>query len=120
MNWYLKCLKQYADFSGRARRSEYWMFTLFNFIFMIVAGVLDGVLAGAIGMPVFTLIYLLGMIIPSISVCARRLHDIDKSGWMMFVSMIPFIGGIWLLILMVKDGISGDNKYGPSPKAATA
>ncbi len=117
MNWYLKVLKQYADFSGRARRKEYWMFVLFNIIFAIAAMILDTVLGiGFAGFgPIYGL-YLLAMLIPSIAVGVRRLHDIGKSGWMMLVIFIPFVGGIWLLILFILEGQAGTNEYGPNPK----
>lgn len=119
MNWYIKVLKQYADFEGRARRTEYWMFFLFNIIFMIVAMLLDNTLGIAMGEfgygPIYGL-YTLAVLIPSIAVGVRRLHDIGKSGWMLLVSFIPFIGFIWLLVLMVTDGNPGTNQYGPNPK----
>jgi uncharacterized membrane protein YhaH (DUF805 family) len=113
MNWYLKCLKQYADFSGRARRKEYWMFFLFNLIFGVVANVLDFAL-GVDG--VFGLLYLLGLLIPGLAVTVRRLHDIDKSGWWIFIALIPLIGGIWLLVLVATDSSAGKNQYGENPK----
>ena len=122
MNWYLKVLKQYADFNGRARRKEYWMFILFNMIFTIVAMVLDNVLGIAmegIGYGPLYGLYLLAIIIPSITVGVRRLHDIGKSGWMMLISLIPLIGGIWLLVLFVTDGNPDENEYGANPKEMT-
>jgi uncharacterized membrane protein YhaH (DUF805 family) len=122
MNWYLKVLKQYADFNGRARRKEYWMFVLFSMIFSILATVLDNVLGIAmegIGYGPLYGLYLLAIIIPSIAVGVRRLHDIGKSGWMMLISFIPLIGGIWLLVLFVTDGNPGENEYGANPKEMT-
>ena len=113
MNWYLKVLKQYADFNGRARRQEYWTFVLFNIIFAFVAGVLDSTFGtwGAIGG-----IYGLAMLIPSLAVGARRLHDIGKSGWMLLIAFIPVIGIIWLIVLLATDSITGSNQYGENPK----
>jgi uncharacterized membrane protein YhaH (DUF805 family) len=123
MNWYLKVLKQYADFSGRARRKEYWMFVLFNMIFAIVAIILDNVLGIAIeGIgygPLYGL-YILAMLIPGLAVAVRRLHDVGKSGWMFFIVLIPLIGAIWLLVLMVTDSQQGTNKWGQNPKEMTA
>lgn len=122
MNWYLKVLKQYADFSGRARRKEYWMFVLFNMIFAMVAIVLDNLLGVAmegIGYGPLYGLYLLAIIIPSIAVGVRRLHDIGKSGWMILISFIPLIGGIWLFVLFVTDGTPGENEYGANPKEIT-
>lgn len=122
MKWWLTCMKKYVVFSGRARRKEYWMFVLFNVIFAIVAMILDNVLGIAIeGVgygPLYGL-YLLAMIIPSLAVAVRRLHDVGKSGWMILISLIPIIGAIWLLVLMVTDGNPGENQYGPNPKEVT-
>ena len=87
MNWYLKVLKQYADFNGRARRKEYWMFALFNFIFTIVAIILDyalGLTVGELPYGVIYFLYTLAVFIPSLAAVVRRLHDVGKSGWMIF------------------------------------
>ena len=120
MNWYLKVLKQYADFSGRARRKEYWMFFLFNMIFAIVAMILDNVLGIAIeGVgygPLYGL-YALAVLIPGLAVSVRRLHDVGKSGWYYLIILIPLIGIIWMLVLLVSNGNVGENKYGADPKA---
>ncbi|MBC7195893.1 MAG: DUF805 domain-containing protein [Deferribacterales bacterium] len=122
MNWYLKCLKQYAVFSGRARRKEYWMFTLFNIIFAIVAMIIDNVVGTAspeLGYGVFYSLYGLATFIPGLAVSVRRLHDVGKSGWMILIALIPLIGAIWLLVLMVTDSNPGENKYGQNPKEVT-
>jgi len=119
MNWYLKVLKQYADFNGRARRTEYWMFFLFNMIFTIIAMVLDNVLGiamGEIGYGPLYGIYVLALFLPGLAVGVRRLHDVGKSGWMMLIALIPIIGAIWLFVLMVTDGNSNENQYGLNPK----
>ena len=120
MEWYLKVLRNYANFEGRARRKEYWMFVLFNMIFAIIAMVIDNVLGITYGYELFYgpfyTIYALGMLIPTLAVLVRRLHDIDKSGWWVFISLIPIIGGIWLLILTIMDSTPGENEYGPNPK----
>jgi uncharacterized membrane protein YhaH (DUF805 family) len=119
MNWYLKVLKQYAVFSGRARRKEYWMFYLFNFLFFAVATILDNVLGLTIedqGYGVLYILYGLATLIPSLAVFVRRLHDVGKSGWMLLITLIPLIGGIWLLVLMVSDSQPGLNKWGVNPK----
>ena len=119
MDWYLKVLKQYADFNGRARRKEYWMFVLFNVIFAIVAIVIDNILGiasrGSGYGPIYIL-YGLAVFIPGIAVSARRLHDTGKSGWMLLLALIPIIGAIWLFVLFVTDGDMGDNEYGVNPK----
>ena len=123
MNWYLKVLKQYADFSGRARRKEYWMFFLFNMIFAFLAAIIDNVVGTAspeLGYGVFYGIYALAMFIPGLAVGVRRLHDLGKSGWMLLIALIPLIGAIWLLVLMVTDSQQGSNKWGENPKEITA
>ena len=124
MEWFLKVVRDnYANFNGRARRKEYWMFYLFYIIFLIVAAVLDNILGTTfefdginIGYGYLYLLFALAMIIPSLAVTVRRLHDVGKSGWMFLVALIPLIGGIWLLILMVRDSEPGTNEYGPNPK----
>ncbi len=113
MEWYIKCLKQYADFNGRARRKELWMFVLFNMIVYIVLSVIDGLIFGA---NILSAIYCLAVMVPGIAVFVRRLHDIGKSGWWYFISFIPLIGGIWLLILCCQDGKPGTNEWGTNPK----
>lgn len=119
MNWYLKALKQYVDFSGRARRKEYWMFVLFNLLFAIAAMILDNVLGIAIeGIgygPLYGL-YSLVVLVPGLAVGVRRLHDVGKSGWMLLIALIPLVGAIWLLVLLVTDGEPGTNKWGANPK----
>ncbi|MEN1785367.1 MAG: DUF805 domain-containing protein [Bacteroidota bacterium] len=107
MNWYFKVLKQYADFKGRARRKEYWMFYLFNMIISIVLGFLDGLLGmEGIGIGFF---YSLAVLIPTIAAGVRRIHDAGKSGWFLLVP-------IYNLILLCTDSEAGDNKWGPNPK----
>ena len=115
MNWYLKVLKNYACFDGRARRTEYWMFVLFNVLFSIVLVIIDGV-ALKNGLPVLQTLYALAVLIPTIAVGIRRLHDQDKSGWLFLLIFIPILGSLALLILFCLDGTSGDNKYGQDPK----
>ena len=120
MNWYLAVLKNYAVFSGRARRKEYWMFVLFNVIFAIVAIILDNVLGLASkesGSGPIYLVYVFATLIPGLAVLARRLHDTGKSGWYMLMGLIPCVGGIILLVFAVTAGDVGDNEYGPDTKA---
>lgn len=121
MNYFIAALKKYADFSGRARRKEYWMFVLFYTLFAMVAGILDVMIISTAGIyftPILTL-FLLGMIIPTLAISVRRMHDIGKSGAMILIPMVPFIGSIWYLILTVTEGTVGDNQYGPDPKATS-
>ena len=116
MNWYLKVLKQYSDFSGRARRKEYWMFVLFNIIFGILAVILDNIVKEGFGDGTMYGFYSLATVIPAFAVTVRRLHDVGKSGWMVLISLIPLIGAIWLLVLMMTDSNPGVNQYGANPK----
>ena len=121
MNWYLEVLKKYAVFSGRARRKEYWMFTLFSFIISCALVFVEG-LAGSPG--VVTFLCNLAMLIPGMAVKVRRLHDTNRSGWWVLsfflVVLVPFIGDIVLLVFMVQDSQPNENQYGSNPKAATA
>jgi uncharacterized membrane protein YhaH (DUF805 family) len=114
MNWYLKVLKQYVDFSGRARRTEYWMFVLFNIIVSGIAYVLDYAL-GFVG--VISGLYSLAILLPSLAVVVRRLHDVGKGGGWIFISCVPVIGWVWLLVLLFTDSEVDDNRFGPNPKA---
>jgi uncharacterized membrane protein YhaH (DUF805 family) len=121
MNWYLAVLKKYAVFSGRARRKEYWMFALFNTIFAIVAVILDyalGITIKGIGYGPIYIIFSLAMLLPSLGVTVRRLHDIGKSGWFIFINLIICIGWIWFIVLACTEGQPGENQYGPNPKEA--
>jgi uncharacterized membrane protein YhaH (DUF805 family) len=101
MNYYLKVLQNYATFSGRARRSEYWYFFLFNIIIFLVLADLDDLISR---------IYRLAVLIPSIAVAVRRMHDVGKSGWFVLVPIYNFI-------LVCTNGVQGDNEYGADPKA---
>lgn len=120
MKWYLKVLRQYADFTGRARRTEYWMYLLFNMIFAIIATVLDNLLGLRFNEQIpygfIYLMYALATFIPGLAVMVRRLHDVDKSGWWFFISLIPIVGAIWLIVILATDGTSGSNEYGVNPK----
>ena len=118
MNWFVKCLQNYVTFSGRARRKEFWMFYLFYMIFAFVFGFVEG-LAG-METPVLSGIYGLAMLLPAISVLVRRLHDIDKSGWWFWIALVPFVGGIVLLVFECIEGTRGPNRFGPDPKAEPA
>jgi uncharacterized membrane protein YhaH (DUF805 family) len=123
MNWYLKVLKQYADFSGRARRQEYWMFALFNMIFGFIAIILDNVLGIAmegVGYGPIYILYVLAVFIPGLAVAVRRLHDVGKSGWMLLIVLIPLVGAIWLLVLLFTDSQKESNKWGQNPKEISA
>ena len=112
--------QKYADFNGRARRSEYWYFVLFNMIFAIVAMVLDNVLGlswEGIGYGWLYLLYALATLLPGLSAAVRRLHDVGKSGWWILIAIIPLLGAIWLIVILVTDSQPGSNEYGPNPKS---
>ena len=115
MNWYLTVLKRYTVFTGRAARTEFWMFALFNFIVSIVLGVVDNVLG--LG-TLLAALYSLAVLLPSIGVGIRRLHDTGRSGWWLLISLVPLIGAIVLLVFTIQDSQPGDNQYGPNPKGA--
>ena len=118
MYWYFKVLRNYAVFRGRARRKEYWMFTLINIIFIIVVSLLDTIIFGIHfdGVGPLYVIYFLGVFIPSLAVLVRRLHDVGKSGWWILIIFIPLVGAVWLFILTLLDSQPGENKYGSNPK----
>ena len=111
MNWYLEVLKKYAVFSGRARRKEYWMFVLFNFIIIFVLELIGGSMkkaAGGYSIP--STIYQLAILIPSIAVGVRRMHDTNHNGWWVICPVVN-------LVFAVIEGTQGENRYGPDPKA---
>lgn len=121
MNWYFEVLKKYAVFEGRARRKEYWFFALFNAIIMIVLGIIDRVIGtydvhSSVGL--LSGIYALAVLIPSIAVAVRRLHDTSRTGWWILIGLIPVIGAIVLFIFTLLDGKPEENAYGVSPKAS--
>lgn len=109
MEWYLAALKKYADISGRARRKEYWMFVLANFLIAFALGVADGILGTA---EVLSTLYSLGVFIPSVAVGVRRMHDTDHSGWWL---LLPVVN----LIFLCLDSQPGANRFGPNPKSAS-
>lgn len=125
MDWMLMPLRRYADFSGRSRRKEYWMFALFQVLVIAAISVValvtggfsntDGTGIGMIAIALFGL-YALAIIIPSIAVQVRRFHDQDKSGWFVLLGFIPYVGGLIVLVFMCLDGTRGENRFGPDPK----
>jgi uncharacterized membrane protein YhaH (DUF805 family) len=118
MEWILAPLKKYADFSGRARRKEFWPYMLVNYVIMLA--LYTPFLAGgaenlALGLAFF--VYTLAVIVPTIAVFVRRLHDVDKAGWWYFINFVPIVGGIILLVICIPEGTQGPNQFGPDPKA---
>jgi uncharacterized membrane protein YhaH (DUF805 family) len=130
MKYYLQVLKNYAGFIGRARRSEYWYFVLFNLIFAVIAMIIDNLLDttfkfdlgeyGSTSLPYgyVYIAYALVVFIPGLAVSVRRLHDVGKSGWFLLVSLIPLAGAIWLLVILCTEGENRPNAYGEDPKAS--
>jgi uncharacterized membrane protein YhaH (DUF805 family) len=129
IDWVLEVFSKYAVFSGRARRKEYWYWYFFNFIISIFIAVVSVVINLPFGtetdngigwfglfINLVAIVYSLGIFIPNLAVTIRRLHDTNRSGWSYFISLIPFIGGLILLIYLVEDSTPGDNQYGPNPK----
>ena len=117
--WFLNPLKEkFADFSGRARRKEFWMFYLFCSIISSILSVIDSVLdlGSTIGFGVLSPIFSLIILIPYLAVSVRRLHDTNKTGWYLLLLLLPIIGWIWLLVLFVIEGDEGKNEYGDDPK----
>ncbi|QSX36378.1 DUF805 domain-containing protein [Shewanella sedimentimangrovi] len=112
MQYFIGAIVKYADFTGRARRTEYWMFVLFYLIFYVLLAGLDYLLGASWIVNLFAL----ALLLPSLAVGARRLHDTGRSGWWQLLNFIPVIGWIVLLIFMVQDSAE-TNVYGANPKA---
>jgi uncharacterized membrane protein YhaH (DUF805 family) len=108
MDYFIGALKKYADFSGRARRKEYWMFIL---IYMVI-----NVILALLGMDIISGIVALALLIPSLSIGARRLHDTGRSGWWQLIYLVPLIGLIVMIVFLVQDS-HDTNDYGVNPKA---
>lgn len=119
MHWFLIALKKYATFSGRARRSEYWYFVLFYLLIFFTLSVIDGItgsFSAASGMGFLGGLLTLGLLLPSIAVGVRRLHDTGRSGWWLLLGLFPIVGAIVLLVFFARDSAAGDNAHGPNPK----
>jgi uncharacterized membrane protein YhaH (DUF805 family) len=116
-SWKLVVLERYAKFDGRAGRAEFWWFVLANFLVYIALAILMQISS------IFVVVYFvygLATIVPSIALAIRRLHDTDKSGWMLLLGLIPFVGFILLLVFYIQEGTSGPNQYGAGPEPAAA
>jgi len=128
MHWYVDVIKKYAVFNGRARRQEYWMFFLINLIIALAFGVLSAIVSGieansnsgsttlTTAVSCLSSLYSLALLLPGLGVGIRRLHDTGRSGWWLFISLIPIIGEIWLIVILAQDSQPGLNQYGPNPK----
>ncbi len=117
-----RCFQQYVGFTGRARRSEYWCFVLFNFLIyalLLTLGTImvvrDNTIAGGVLYAIFYL-YSLAVFLPNLAVSVRRMHDIGKGGGWIFISFVPLVGVIWYLVLLCTAGEAGENRFGKDPK----
>lgn len=121
MDWFLRAMRQYGIFEGRSRRREYWMYSLFFFLFLGGAIILDNLFGFAsssyYGPLYFLCIFIL--LIPTVAVTIRRLHDVGKSGWTLLSVLIPVAGALWLVYLLLKNSKPGLNCYGLNPKGVT-
>lgn len=119
MDWYVQVLTKYAEFNGRATRSEYWYFTLINFVAIFALSFIDGFVGifsinGNVGL--FAGLYSLLVLVPYLAVTVRRLHDTNRSGWWLLLEFVPVLGSLVLFIWMVLDSQAGENQYGKNPK----
>ncbi len=119
MKWYLEVLRKYGVFDGRAHRTEFWMFTLVSVIVSLVLTIVDVVIGtyGGYG-GLLSGLYGLAVVVPSLAVGARRLHDIGRSGWWQLIVLIPLIGAIVLIVWWATAGVRAPNEHGPDPWAA--
>jgi uncharacterized membrane protein YhaH (DUF805 family) len=120
MKWFLKAVRNYVGFSGRAQRAEYWWFALVYVVIYMVLLTVD-VITGTYhledGYGLLSGLMSLALLLPSIAVTVRRLHDTDHSGWWLLIPLVPIVGGIVLLVFLARDGTRGANRFGPDPKA---
>lgn len=130
MEWMVMPLRRYADFAGRSRRKEFWLFTLFMIVLYILVGFVEAQLglgqsisdtsANSAsyyynGGPLIFVLWLV-LLVPGLAVTVRRMHDQDKSGWLVLLGLIPLVGGIVILVFMCLEGTRGSNRFGPDPK----
>lgn len=124
MKWFVRVMRQYATFTGRAQRAEYWFFVLFASLIALGLAIVENALGlGGGSKSDFGLLsgfFVLAIIIPSVAVACRRLHDTGRSGWWQLINFIPFVGPIVLIVLLVQDSQPGDNRFGPNPKVEQA
>jgi len=120
MKWFVFALQRYAVFSGRSQRSEYWYFLLFYllvYVAFLFVDALIGMYSKTAGIGLLSGVFSLAMMIPSLAVSVRRLHDTGRSGWWVLIGLVPLIGAIVLLVFFAQDGEAGTNEYGENPKA---
>lgn len=133
-DWMILPLKRYADFSGRSQRKEYWLFVLFQIVAVVLIGLVASVLFGAFdaetssslfpgltgGFLIVIGLAVLALFIPNLAVQVRRFHDQDKTGWLVLLGFIPYLGGVIVFVFMLLEGTKGPNRYGPDPKGHSA
>jgi len=117
VDWYVGVLKKYAEFSGRARRTELWMFVLFNLVIGVGLNIVERIVHGP---GILGGLYSLAVLVPSLAVGVRRLHDTNRSGWWLLIGLVPLVGWIVLIVFYLQEGNHGANPFGPDPKAAAA
>lgn len=120
MNWYVAVLKKYTDFNSRAGRAEFWMFTLISIIISLVLYFIDQRIMPGSSIQVLYTLYSLAVLVPSLAVSVRRLHDTGRSGWWFLINVIPILGQLVYLVFLLQDSQPAANQYGSSPKMATA
>ena len=123
MGWFVAPLKRYAVFRGRSRRKEYWLFALFCLVVLLILSAADratGTFDASTGVGLLTGVFYLVILVPTIAVSVRRLHDTDRTGWWALLSFVPVIGTIVLLVFAVLPGTRGSNRFGPDPRSAVA
>ena len=118
MNWYIEAWKKYAVFGGRSGRQEYWYFVLFHVLVYVLLSIIAGIL-GKIGAGLLSL-YTVAVFLPGLAATIRRLHDTNRSGWWILISLVPFVGGIVLLVFLTQESHAVENQYGSRPQAALA
>jgi uncharacterized membrane protein YhaH (DUF805 family) len=117
MEWYLTVLRRYAEFTGRARRKEYWMFALVNTVVWLVLYMVG---KASLVLLILLAVYGLAVLVPSLAVTVRRLHDTGRSGWWCLISFVPFVGAIVLIVFLCQDSEAGSNAWGANPKVVGA
>ncbi|MFI5734122.1 DUF805 domain-containing protein [Kribbella sp. NPDC051587] len=117
MHWYVEVLKKYAVFRGRARRKEYWLYTLVNLVVSIVLAIVDRLLGTDGRIDLISGVYGLLVLVPTLAVTVRRLHDTDRSGWWILLNLFPVVGWLVVLVFNVMDGTPGPNRHGADPKS---
>lgn len=123
MSWYIEALRKYGTVRGRSRRREYWTFVLVNVLVFVVFTAIQGARLGVtvnLILAVVETLFFLAILVPSLTVAIRRLHDTGRSGWWLLIGLVPIIGQIFLLVLFLLDGEPGENRFGPNPKGVVA